>query len=67
MSCAVPENRTAVQPVPLHVPDALAFTVAAPDAPGLHCANPLGLIVAILGSDNDHPDGVIGDGEGGWL
>jgi hypothetical protein len=63
----VPENRTAVQPVPLHGPDVLAFTATAPDAPGLHCANPLGLIVAIVGSDKDHSDWVIGDGEGGWL
>jgi len=63
----VPENRAAVQPVPLHGADALAFTVTAPDAPGLHCANPSVLIVAIVGSDNDHPDWVSGDGEGGWL
>jgi len=56
-----------VHPVPLHGPDVLAFTVTAPAAPGSHCASPLGLIVAIVGSDNDHPDWVIGDGEGGRL
>jgi hypothetical protein len=47
---------TAVQPVPLHGPDTLAFMVTTPDAPELHSANPLWLIVAILGSDKDHPD-----------
>ncbi len=56
-----------MQPVPLHVPDALAFTATDPAAPGLHCATPFELIVAIVGSDTDHPDGVTGDGEGGSL
>lgn len=67
VSCALPEITTAVQPVPLQGGDALASTVTTPDAPGLHCANPLRLIVSILGLDNDHPDWLIGDGEGGWL
>jgi hypothetical protein len=44
-----------------------AVTVTTPDAPALHFAKPLWLIVAILGSDNDHCDGVIAVGEGGWL
>lgn len=63
----MPESWTGVQPVPLHGPDVLAFTVTTPDLPGLHCANPLWVIAARMGSDNDHPDWVIGDGEGGWL
>src|SRR5271169_3066483 len=67
LSCAAPESRTGVQPVPLHGPGALAVTVTTPNEPGLDCANPLSLIAPILGSDNDHPDWVIGDGEGGWL
>src|SRR5215471_10474123 len=29
--------------------------VTTPNTPGLHCANPLWLITAILGSDNDQP------------
>ncbi len=63
----MPESRAAVQSVPLHGAGVLAFTVTTPDAPGLHCANPFPLIVAILGSDDDHPGCVIGDGDGGAL
>jgi len=62
----VPDSWAAVQPVPLHgAQHAKALTVTAAKAPGLHCANPLWPMVATLGSDNDHPVGVIWEGDGG--
>ena len=45
----------------------MAFTVTTPDAPGVHCATPLWLIVAMFGSNSNHADAVVGDGDGGWL
>ena len=56
-----------VQPVPLHGAGVMAFTVTTPDAPGVHCATPLWLIVAMFGSNSNHADAVVGDGDGGWL
>jgi hypothetical protein len=64
----VPKSKAAVHPVPVHgAQQAEAVTVTTPDAPALHSANPLWLMVAVLGLDNDHCDGSIADGEGGWL
>ena len=59
--------RAAVHPVPLHGAGVLALTVTTPDAPALHWAKPFWVIVAMLGSDSDHPGWVIGEGDGGWL
>jgi len=67
LSWAVPDISAAVQPVPLQGAETLAFTVTAPDAPGLHCAKPFWLIVAMSGSDNVQPAWDRGDVEGGWL
>jgi hypothetical protein len=63
----VPESMAAVQPVPLHGAGVKAFTVTTPDAPEVHCATPLWLIVAMLGSASNHCDAVVEDGDGGWL
>lgn len=67
MSCALAENMAAVQPVPRHGAGTIAFMVATPDAPEMHCATPLWVIVARFGSKDSHCDAVVGDGEGGWL
>jgi hypothetical protein len=55
VSIAVPETATAV-PVPGEVAEleeAVAITVTVPDAPEMHCAKPLWLIVATCVSETD--------------
>jgi len=57
----VPETATEVAPVPMAaLADADACTVTVPVAPGMHCASPVWLIVAIEAAPEPikvHPPG----------
>ena len=49
VSFAVPWTAVDIWPMPVaELEDALAVTVTVPDFPGIHCARPLWLMVAIL-------------------